>query len=94
MTDSTHPVVWLHHAGQRLGLVPSLGGSVAAWQLDRPQGPLDLWRPWDGKTQDLYQTASFAMNPPRLGEHTQELLQELGYSSEAIAALQAGGITR
>jgi len=34
------------------------------------------------------------MNPPRLGEHTQELLQELGYSSEAIAALQAGGITR
>jgi len=34
------------------------------------------------------------MNPPRLGEHTQELLQELGYSSEAIAALQAEGITR
>jgi len=63
MTHSEHPVVWLHHAGQRLGLVPSLGGSVAAWQLDRPQGPLDLWRPWDGKTQDLYQTASFAMVP-------------------------------
>ncbi|EJL80494.1 putative acyl-CoA transferase/carnitine dehydratase [Polaromonas sp. CF318] len=34
------------------------------------------------------------MNPPRLGEHTRELLQELGYSGEAIAALQAGGITR
>ncbi|WP_431094367.1 aldose 1-epimerase [Polaromonas aquatica] len=63
MTDSAHPVVWLSHAGQRLGLVPSLGGSVAAWQLDRPQGPLDLWRPWDGKTEDLYQTASFAMVP-------------------------------
>jgi len=63
MTHSEHPVIWLHHAGQRLGLVPSLGGSVAAWQLDRPQGPLDLWRPWDGKTQDLYQTASFAMVP-------------------------------
>ena len=63
MTDSAHPVVWLRHAGQHLGLLPSLGGSVAAWQLDRPQGPLDLWRPWDGKTEDLYQTASFAMVP-------------------------------
>jgi aldose 1-epimerase len=63
VTDSAHPVVWLHHTGQRLGLLPSLGGSVAAWQLDRPQGPLDLWRPWDGKTEDLYQTASFAMVP-------------------------------
>lgn len=63
MTESAHPVVWLRHAGQHLGLVPSLGGSVAAWQLDRPQGRLDLWRPWDGKTGDLYQTASFAMVP-------------------------------
>jgi aldose 1-epimerase len=63
MTDSAHSVVWLRHAGQHLGLLPSLGGSVAAWQLDRPQGPLDLWRPWDGKTEDLYQTASFAMVP-------------------------------
>jgi crotonobetainyl-CoA:carnitine CoA-transferase CaiB-like acyl-CoA transferase len=34
------------------------------------------------------------MNPPRLGEHTRELLEELGYSGEAITALQAGGITR
>jgi aldose 1-epimerase len=63
MTDPAHPVAWLRHAGQRLALVPSLGGSVAAWQLERPQGPLDLWRPWDGKTEDLYQTASFAMVP-------------------------------
>jgi crotonobetainyl-CoA:carnitine CoA-transferase CaiB-like acyl-CoA transferase len=34
------------------------------------------------------------MSPPRLGEHTRELLQELGYPEEAIAAFQAGGITR
>ena len=34
------------------------------------------------------------MNPPRLGEHTRELLQELGYEPEAIDAFQAGGITR
>ena len=33
--------------------------AVAAWQLDRPQGLFDLWRPWDGKTPDLCQLASF-----------------------------------
>src|SRR6478736_172006 len=59
---STHSITWLHHAGQRLGLVPSLGGSVAAWQLESPQGPIDLWRPWDG-VPDLYRLASFAMVP-------------------------------
>ena len=63
MTPSPHPVVWLHHAGQHLGLVPTLGGSVAAWQIDGPQAPLDLWRPWDGVTTDLYQLASFPMVP-------------------------------
>lgn len=68
MTEATssHPIVWLHHAGQHLGLVPTLGGSVAAWQIDDPQeadARIDLWRPWDGVTPDLYQLASFAMVP-------------------------------
>ena len=63
MNDTPHPIVWLHHAGQRLGLVPTLGGSVAAWQVDGAQGRVDLWRPWDGHTPDLYQLASFAMLP-------------------------------
>ena len=63
MTDSPHSVFWLRHAGQRLGLVPTLGGGVAAWQLERAQAPLDLWRPWDGATPDLYQLASFPMVP-------------------------------
>ena len=66
MTDTQHPTIWLYHAGQHLGLVPSLGGSVAAWQAEHPQGSdgrLDLWRPWDGVTQDLYQLASFPMVP-------------------------------
>jgi len=64
--SSSHPIVWLHHAGQHLGLVPTLGGSVAAWQIDDPQeagARIDLWRPWDGATPDLYQLASFAMVP-------------------------------
>jgi aldose 1-epimerase len=66
MTEATHPIVWLHHANQHLGLVPTLGGSVAAWQVDDPRGSterIDLWRPWDGQTPDLYKLASFAMVP-------------------------------
>jgi aldose 1-epimerase len=58
-----HSIVWLQCAGQRLGLVPSLGGSIAAWQIDAPAGPVDLWRPWDGRTADLYTLASFPMVP-------------------------------
>ncbi|MEO8389486.1 MAG: CaiB/BaiF CoA-transferase family protein [Polaromonas sp.] len=34
------------------------------------------------------------LNPPRLGEHTRELLQELGYAEDAIQALQASRVTR
>ncbi len=30
------------------------------------------------------------LNPPGLGEHTHELLKELGYDDEAIKALVAG----
>lgn len=52
-TNAVHPVVWLEHqsdAGkQKLGLVPAMGGSVAAWQLERTGfAPFDLFRPWDG----------------------------------------------
>lgn len=50
---TAHPVVWLeHHSGagiQKLGLAPAMGGSVAAWQLERPGfEAFDLFRPWDG----------------------------------------------
>jgi aldose 1-epimerase len=65
MPTTEHPIYWLHYAKQHLGLVPSLGGGVAAWQLDRQGGahsPLDLWRPWGGGT-DRYSLASFAMVP-------------------------------
>lgn len=62
-----HPIAWLCHGGQRLGLAPSLGGGVAAWQLERSDAsgspPLDLWRPWDGRNPDRYTLASFAMVP-------------------------------
>ena len=62
MPDTTHAIHWLQHAKQRLGLLPTLGGGVAAWQLQRPHGTLDLWRPWMGDV-DRYSLASFAMVP-------------------------------
>lgn len=75
MRAPDHPVHWLNDGQQRLGLIPSLGGSVAAWQLLRPPGaasrnypdhpsntPFDLWRPWSG-AEDLYSTASFPLLP-------------------------------
>lgn len=63
MPTEEHPIVWLEHAGQRLGLLPALGGGVAAWQLERPEGRVDLWRPWDGAAPDRYTFASFPLVP-------------------------------
>ena len=57
-----HTLHSLHAHGQRLGVVPTLGGGIAAWQIERDDGPLDLWRPWSGAT-DRYSLASFAMLP-------------------------------
>lgn len=37
------------------------------------------------------ESAESAVPPPRLGEHTEALLQELGYSSEEIEALKKAG---
>jgi aldose 1-epimerase len=63
MPQSDHTIVWLEHAGQRLGLLPTLGGGVAAWQIAAPSGRLDLWRPWDGARPDRYTLASFPLVP-------------------------------
>ncbi len=35
---------------------------------------------------------SYRIAPPRLGEHTDQVLAELGYDAEAIAALHAAGV--
>ena len=63
MTSISSPVHWLEYAGQRLGLVPTLGGGVAAWERDGAKGKHDLWRPWDGLAPDMYTMASFPLVP-------------------------------
>ena len=55
--------VWLEHHGQRLGLWPAAGGAVSAWQWLREGGPVDLWRPWDGRTTRLQALASYPLVP-------------------------------
>jgi len=56
-------IVWLEAHGQRLALVPALGGGVAAWKWGSGPDAVDLWRPWDGASDDRYTLASFAMLP-------------------------------
>lgn len=60
MENDAHCVHWLHHANQYLGLVPSLGGGVAAWQLGQQR--LNLWRPWAGAA-DCYTLACMPLVP-------------------------------
>src|SRR5690349_9913501 len=58
-----HEIDWIEGFGQRVGLVPALGGGVAQWSCQHGGQTLHLWRPWDGRSEDRYTLASFAMLP-------------------------------
>ena len=55
-----------------------------AGTLRMPGSPIKLSHP----------TATVRRPPPLLGEHTDEVLGELGYSAADIAALHDGGVVR
>jgi aldose 1-epimerase len=65
-----HAVHWLDDGRQRLGIIPSKGGGVAAWMLHpacaslskQPNTPFHLWRPWSGDS-DLFSVASLPLVP-------------------------------
>lgn len=56
-------IVTLEHGNNRLQIVPSLGGSVTGWEWKSAQGWTPLFRPWDGKAEDLYTVACFPLVP-------------------------------
>ena len=56
-------VHWMERHGQRLGLMPEAGGGVVAWQWLRDGEPVDLWRPWDGRTARMQALASYPLLP-------------------------------
>lgn len=65
-----HTVHWLDDGQQRLGLIPGMGGAVAAWMLHpavgthgwHPDTPFHLWRPWFGDA-DRFSVASLPLVP-------------------------------
>jgi aldose 1-epimerase len=56
-------LVWLKSSTQELALLPHLGGGIAAWRWRLPDGEFDVWRPWDGFSEDCYKVASFPLVP-------------------------------
>jgi aldose 1-epimerase len=54
---------WLELADQRLGLMPSAGGSVVAWQWQGAGRSVELWRPWDGVTASPSAMACYPLVP-------------------------------
>jgi aldose 1-epimerase len=56
------PVI-LQSGRQRLSVLPDLGGSIAAWDWQQDDRWTALFRPWDGRSRDLYSTACFPLVP-------------------------------
>lgn len=57
------PTISLESVNQRLQLVPTLGGGVAAWDWKSADKWTPIFRPWNRLTSDRYTLASFPLVP-------------------------------
>ncbi len=62
MTRNALPIT-LEYGRQRLQLLPELGGSVGAWDLQQGDTWTPLLRPWNGLVADAYTYACFPLVP-------------------------------
>jgi aldose 1-epimerase len=62
MTGTAQPLS-LQRGRQRLQLLPELGGSIGAWDLQQGDTWLPLLRPWNGLAADAYTYACFPLVP-------------------------------
>lgn len=63
MMSMQHEILTLESGNNRLKLVPQLGGSVAAWDRNSGLGWTSMFRPWNGRADDLYTVACFPLVP-------------------------------
>ena len=62
-TASALPIIELASGTQRLQVLPTLGGSIAAWDWKLEQRWSPLFRSWDGQSRDCCSTACFPLVP-------------------------------
>ena len=81
------------------GEINSIDEAFASPQVEHLGLAQDVFSQERGPTQLVGQPitlsrteSSIRRPPPRRGEHTQEILEELGYAADAIAAMRDDGV--
>ncbi|MDX1662546.1 MAG: CaiB/BaiF CoA-transferase family protein [Candidatus Promineifilaceae bacterium] len=89
----------LREAGIPSGPIRNVGGALSGPQIAERGFVVELEHPALGPLKSLATPIhlaaggpSYRRYPPRLGEHTADLLQELGYEADAVEELREAGV--